>query len=221
MPGSYKQRNQIFQKSVPSSLGCDRPSLRSFYNRKSAHLPFSLKQKKQKQIIQLLEKLPFWKRAGFIAVYKALKDEPGLSSFYSYWGDKICFPVIHGEILEFYKGTRLWRKNSLSVLEPVPVIQNKIPLDKISVFLIPGRVFDRRGGRMGRGQGYYDKTLAKLSGSLRKKALFVGVAWAEQIHDRPLSLFPHDILLDVLVTDQFALFPLGRGRANFKGMVWK
>ena len=211
MLGSYK--NPVFQKSAPSLIEDDRPFLRSFYRQKMASLPF--KKQKQKQITQLLEKLPFWKRPGFIAVYKALKEEPSLSSFCKLRGGKVCFPVVQGEFLDFYKGQGPWRKNSLSVLEPVPLMKNRVPLDKISVFLIPGSVFDRRGGRMGRGRGYYDKTLAKLSGSFRKKALFIGLCWAEQVHSKPLSLFPHDILLDALVTDQFALFPLKRGGALF------
>ena len=45
------------------------------------------------------------------------------------------------------------------------------------VVFVPGAVFDCRGNRLGRGQGWYDRLLAELDG----KATFVGLAYEFQL----------------------------------------
>lgn len=243
MKDYHKEIKSFFPEETVCSSKKDKKALRAFYGKKVSDLSTGLKQKKQKQIVKLLNQLPIWTTAGWIAVYRALKDEPCLSNFYNSWIDKVCFPVIQDDILEFYKSSDKWSKNSFNVFEPAGLADNHVPLEDISVFLVPGRVFDRRGGRLGRGQAYYDKCLnlvrkrqtvslgkvcevksqgnflrQKQAVSLRKektlkrsfpssfkKALFIGVAFSDQIHNEYLKLFPHDVLMDILVTDRFVL----------------
>ena len=227
MLGLNKNFNSFSQINSINLQKNSKKSLRAFYKRQVDALSSSLKTQKQKQIINLLAEMSFWKKASYIAAYRALKDEPCLSSFYSLWKDKICFPVIKNSLLEFYQESDQWQKNNFSIFEPVPEEKNKVPLNKISIFLIPGRVFDRRGGRLGRGKGYYDKTLALIGTkkgtdknqknfikTLKTKPLFIGVAFSEQVHNEKLPLLDHDILFDFLVTDSFVLKPL-----NQKGKV--
>ena len=231
MQGDYSRLNLSFQQSA--SQEDKKKPLRAFYRQKTARLSSSLKQKKEAQIISFLNKLPVWEGVSFIAVYQALNNEPGLSSFYNLWKDKICFPVVKGEFLEFYKSVGKWQKSRLKILEPLADPKNKVSLKDISVFLVPGQAFDRNGGRLGRGKGYYDRTLANISkikkafqtggqssGSLRlpllRKIWVIGIAFSEQVHREPLPLFPHDIFLDLLITDRFVLMPLkSRENKNF------
>lgn len=73
------------------------------------------------------------------------------------------------------------------------------PVATPDVVLVPLVAFDRMGGRLGQGQGYYDRTIAFLRG--RGNVLAVGLAFAVQEADG----LPHgdfDEPLDWLVTEK-------------------
>jgi 5-formyltetrahydrofolate cyclo-ligase len=66
---------------------------------------------------------------------------------------------------------------------------------EIETILLPGSVFDERGGRFGYGGGYYDRFLAKVP-----KARRIGLAFDLQVvAEAPLQ--EHDELLDLVVTE--------------------
>jgi 5-formyltetrahydrofolate cyclo-ligase len=97
-------------------------------------------------------------------------------------------------------GTAL-QKSAFGVLEPpadAPVIEPDL-------ILVPLLGFDRRGYRLGYGQGHYDRTLMALRA--RRPVTAVGLAWACQEVDRiPADAF--DQPLDWVVTDKEAIGPL-------------
>jgi 5-formyltetrahydrofolate cyclo-ligase len=64
------------------------------------------------------------------------------------------------------------------------------------LILVPGAAFDERGGRVGRGKGYYDRY---LDGRAAPRA---GLAYEAQIVRKKLPLEAHDQLLDALVTER-------------------
>lgn len=66
----------------------------------------------------------------------------------------------------------------------------------IDAALVPGTAFDRRGNRVGRGGGHYDRLLAELS----PNTLRIGLAFGEQIVEE-LPSEPHDQRVDLIVTD--------------------
>ena len=68
-----------------------------------------------------------------------------------------------------------------------------------AVLLIPGLAFDARGGRLGRGGGYFDTFLAPLR-ALSTPPTLLGVAFACQIVPAvPLDAW--DIPMDVIITE--------------------
>ena len=71
--------------------------------------------------------------------------------------------------------------------------------------LVPVVAFDRRGGRLGYGGGYYDRLLPLL----RADAIRVGAGYAMQLADS-VPCAPHDMSLDLVVTEAGAL-PVDRG----------
>ncbi len=68
------------------------------------------------------------------------------------------------------------------------------PVD-IDMILLPGSVFDERGGRFGYGGGYYDRFVSSAPRALR-----VGLAFDLQIVEKA-PLQSHDEILDMIVTE--------------------
>ncbi|MDR2050739.1 MAG: 5-formyltetrahydrofolate cyclo-ligase [Deltaproteobacteria bacterium] len=74
------------------------------------------------------------------------------------------------------------------------------------VFIVPGVAFDRQGGRLGFGGGYYDRFLASCpqergAGGGRPLPLFVGLAYSFQILEEKLPLQDWDQPVQALCTD--------------------
>jgi len=73
------------------------------------------------------------------------------------------------------------------------------PISEADQVLVPGVAFDRRGGRLGRGRGYYDRALAGLQGRT-SRPLLTGVGFAFQVvEDVPVT--PLDVHLDEILTE--------------------
>lgn len=68
---------------------------------------------------------------------------------------------------------------------------------KIDIAIIPGSVFDKNGGRLGYGGGYYDRFLADQASN----ALRVALAYEMQIAER-VPLEAHDQLMDYVITEK-------------------
>ena len=134
-----------------------------------------------------------------LAGFQALNSEPDLRSFFK--TKNLSFPVCDKDRLKFYKNKEeKWVKSDLGFKEPRDK-KNPTDLKNLSSILIPGVVFDRLGNRLGRGKGFYDRTLEKVD----PKTLLVGVAFKDQVLEEALPSLPHDQTLDVLVTEDFVL----------------
>lgn len=83
--------------------------------------------------------------------------------------------------------------------EPLPQLlaNGSCDPERIDVAIIPGLVFDRCGGRLGYGGGYYDRFLAKDS----PRAVRIGIAFELQVVDR-VPVESHDQFMDFVVTEK-------------------
>lgn len=81
--------------------------------------------------------------------------------------------------------------------EPIEAlcISRSIAPEEIETILLPGSVFDMRGGRFGYGGGYYDRFLDKVPTATR-----IGLAFDLQIIEKA-PLQAHDEILDMVVTE--------------------
>lgn len=77
-----------------------------------------------------------------------------------------------------------------------------LKLAEISIVLIPGLAFDKSGGRLGRGGGFYDRFLARLR-KQNADTKFVGICLDEQIVSTvPMSVdsYAQDMRMDMILT---------------------
>lgn len=93
------------------------------------------------------------------------------------------------------------QRSAFGVLEP----PSDAPAVEPDLVLTPLLGFDRRGYRIGYGQGHYDRTLAALRA--KKPILAIGVAWAcQEVDCIPVDGF--DQPLDWVITDRELIGPL-------------
>jgi len=86
-------------------------------------------------------------------------------------------------------------EGAFGILEPVPETRNGA-VPGPDLILVPGLAFDLRGGRLGKGKGFYDRYLAGYRG------FKAGLAYDVQITEKNLPLDAHDQTVDAVVTDQ-------------------
>ena len=127
---------------------------------------------------------------GQWAAFKALSDEPPLEGVLPPHIDWY-FPVLKNNEMQFAKSQK-WQRTSLGFLEPVD--GTFIPSQRLQGFLVPGVAFSRKGQRIGRGHGFFDKALAGSS------ALKIGVCYSYQVFEQ-LPVEDHDINMDVLISN--------------------
>lgn len=78
-----------------------------------------------------------------------------------------------------------------------------LDISGLSAIFVPGLAFDQKGGRLGRGQGHYDRALSSMVG-MAKKPLFIGLAMDVQIVAQ-VPLEEHDVFMDYLCTPNLGL----------------
>jgi len=133
-----------------------------------------------------------------IAVYSPLPGEVDLLRLVSSHTDRIwVFPRITGHDLVFHAVADLATElvaGTYGVREPRPDLP-EVPITDIDVFFCPGLAFDAKGGRLGRGKGYYDRTLARA----RPDALKIGVCFPCQIVLHTFPAEAHDIHMNEVI----------------------
>ncbi len=74
--------------------------------------------------------------------------------------------------------------------------ERAIEPEQIDLVIVPGVAFSREGGRMGNGQGYYDRLLQRV----RSDCPLIGLCYECQLFD-DLIVGPHDVFMDKVVTE--------------------
>jgi 5-formyltetrahydrofolate cyclo-ligase len=139
-----------------------------------------------------LERWTEWQRARCVCGFAALPAEPEVLAPWP--SDKqIALPRVEGGHLRLH-----------SVLDPSDLVAGAYGIrephpdappggNTFDLILIPGVAFDRKGGRLGRGCGYYDRLLKEILG------LRVGICFDHQIVPA-VPCGPLDMAVDFLAT---------------------
>jgi 5-formyltetrahydrofolate cyclo-ligase len=142
------------------------------------------------------------RRPGVIAVYRALGSEMDarpLSDVLAKLGWTIALPVCEeiGAPVTF----RVWKPGDRLTQDAAGVMAPLMsaPVADPDIVMVPLLAFDWRGGRLGQGEGYYDRTLAALRASRDRP--FVGLAFSgQEVEEVPTEI--HDEKLDAVLTER-------------------
>lgn len=104
----------------------------------------------------------------------------------------VCDPKTDAIIPCRIRSNAKFKKGLYGILEPIQ--KCRVPLKKIDLAIVPGIAFDRKGNRLGRGGGCYDRFLELLP----KNTPTIGLAYNFQILPF-LPVKPHDISVDRII----------------------
>ena len=115
-------------------------------------------------LLEQIEKHPRFIASDTVLLYHSLGDEVQTHAFVEKWSasKKVLLPVVQGDILvlRHYTGKECLQIGAFGIEEPGG--EDFTGYDEIQLGIIPGMSFDRKGNRLGRGKGYYDKLLPLL-----------------------------------------------------------
>lgn len=92
---------------------------------------------------------------------------------------------------------------SRQIPEPNPAKCKVVPMDCLDIALIPAVALDEKGGRIGSGEGYYDRFIPKLPITTRKVAL----AFEDQILPQ-VPMESHDKHVDIIITEKRIIYKI-------------
>jgi 5-formyltetrahydrofolate cyclo-ligase len=155
-------------------------------------------------VCEHLSNWPRFQRATSVLSFLAFRNEIDLSPLFERWPEKrwLVPRVVEGTeltpgqkpylVLHAYAPGRLIR-HRFGMLEPDPSLRT-VDASEVELILVPGVAFDRRGGRLGYGGGFYDRLLP-----LARRSIRVGVTYNELILDA-IPMEPWDYRVEWLVT---------------------
>ena len=127
-------------------------------------------------------------------------EEPGhgrLPAAFTQLGARVLLPVVPlvGRELGWAVDTGRLAPGRYGLLEPVGARLGPTAIETADVVILPALGVDRRGVRLGRGGGYYDRALQHV----RPDAVLVAVVFDDELLDE-LPAEPHDVRVTAVVT---------------------
>lgn len=187
----------------------DKSELRQYLLKRRDEIPVEVRRIKDKSIHERISSLEQFKNAAVIFFFASFRSEVN------------TFPLMKKAIDDGKRAVvpKVDRNNRCLVLFEIKEIEELVsgymgipePLtaanarmvepNSVDAIIIPGAGFDLRGNRIGYSGGYYDRLLAALS----QKPPVIAPAYEEQILEE-IPAEPHDIKVDIIVTDRRTIF---------------
>lgn len=171
--------------------------LRLTMRERLSQLPLEKRKNQSEKLCHEIQQSSQWQNSEAVLAFYPFRHEVDLRILFH--GEKTIFlPRVQNKQMEFlqYQGEDKLERSSWGIMEPrgdSPALRAALPA-KILI-LVPGLAFDKRGGRIGWGGGFYDRWLSENGSNAAKW----GIAYEEQILDC-LPQEPWDISMDGLVT---------------------
>lgn len=129
-------------------------------------------------------------------------------------GKDVAVPYCEGDTLKLFrlKSFDELAPDTWNILEPKIELRaradRRVRVGELDLVMVPGVAFDRSGGRLGHGKGYYDKLLAGAQPETR----LVAVAFECQLFPQ-IPMLPHDVSMDKVITE-VAVYQAGARQAR-------
>lgn len=161
-------------------------------------VPMEEKLRRSEGIMRQVEAMPEFANAKVVLLYWSMADEVQTHAFVEKWHrDKmLLLPCVQGDdlVLRQYTGPEcMVAGEQFGIGEPSG--PEYTDLERINLIIVPGVAFDRKGNRMGRGRGFYDRMLKSTPNALK-----FGVAFDFQLLD-DIPVEPHDVKMDRVITE--------------------
>ena len=147
--------------------------LRKFMNYKRNRMLYDDCDKHSLRIARTLYELHEWKSAGAVNIYESMGNEVSTKD--------IIREATHVSNKVIYHPAKKPEYNS----------------SEIDLVIVPGVVFDVKMARYGRGLGYYDRFLSRLS-----DVKVIALAYDFQVSKKELKLDEWDIKMDYIITEK-------------------
>ncbi len=164
------------------------------------------KDRLSRQICTRLAALPEYVAAATVMFYVDVRDEVRTREFLPTArddGKRIVIPYCVGERLELFLFDRMEELavDTFGILEPKPelrgIADRRPELSTIDLIVVPGVAFDRSGGRVGHGRGYYDRLLADA----RPDTTLAALAFECQLF-ATVPVMSYDVAMHMVVTEK-------------------
>ncbi|MFH0986354.1 MAG: 5-formyltetrahydrofolate cyclo-ligase [Candidatus Omnitrophota bacterium] len=178
----------------------EKNSLRKILLDKRKNIPTPLRHDKSRRIFRALAKVPGFRKAEHVALYYGIAPEVETKLFLKkvLRDKKIYLPRVEPRkrlSLCFVRSlSKDLKRGAYNIREPRAFCEERTA-GHMDIIIVPGVAFDRRGGRLGRGGGYYDRLLKKA-----KKVVKIGVCFREQIVKK-VPMGKRDVKVDRVITD--------------------
>ncbi len=183
MPGEKRKKKDLRKEILKRLDSCSEEELRE----------------KSRIIIEKLLSLPLYKNSSFFMTYVSFAKEVDTFSLIERslnLGKRVAVPYIvsvEGEMVPaIVKSLQDLEPGPWGILQPKKEKLEVIQPQKLDFLIVPGVAFDRKGNRLGRGKGFYDRFLSHLPPSLPRISLVYSFQIVEEIpvdkHDLPVNL---------------------------------
>jgi 5-formyltetrahydrofolate cyclo-ligase len=178
--------------------GATKSALRERHLARRERRPLAEREAAAAAVVQAL--LRGLSRVRAFAAYVPEETEPGhgrIPAAFTQLGARVLLPVVppSGSELAWAVDTGRLTPGRHGVLEPMGPRLGPTAIGTADVVVLPALGVDRRGVRLGRGGGYYDRALLHV----RRDAVLVAVVFDDEFVDE-LPVEPHDRRVTAVVT---------------------
>eukprot|EP00551_Chaetoceros_affinis_P006156 CAMPEP_0203671642 /NCGR_PEP_ID=MMETSP0090-20130426/7362_1 /ASSEMBLY_ACC=CAM_ASM_001088 /TAXON_ID=426623 /ORGANISM="Chaetoceros affinis, Strain CCMP159" /LENGTH=261 /DNA_ID=CAMNT_0050536753 /DNA_START=226 /DNA_END=1011 /DNA_ORIENTATION=+ len=104
-----------------------------------------------------------------------------------------------------------WPRNKWGIPEAPSYLTQLAQPGELDLIIVPGLGFDRDGGRLGQGKGYYDRFITKMSVKEQKRPFLIAVGLEPSFVEGGIPVNDHDCQMDMLILPQIGAVQVSIG----------